>query len=85
MALSSLKIIYGENKPQEIHQFVPPELIRYYGGKRENPKSRFTFSNEFYNEIWQIGIIMLGLIFPNLSVPFESNDKYKEYCFGNME
>ena len=27
---------------------------------------------------------MLGLIFPNLSVPFESNDQYKEYCESDL-
>lgn len=35
--------------------------------------------------MWQIGIIMYGLMFPEYGFPFETNKEYKEWCLGDLE
>ena len=77
-------MIYGEIKENLNHQFVPPELIRYYAKKKEKPQDSYGFSREYYNEMWQIGVILFGLMFPELGFPFETNKDYKEWCWDNM-
>jgi hypothetical protein len=83
-ALSSLFVIYGEIKENLNHQFVPPELVRYYAKKKEKPKEEHHFTRNYYNEMWQIGMVCFGLMFPELGYPFETNKEYKEWCWDNM-
>ena len=84
-ALNSLFIIFGESKEQLSHQFVPPEMVRYFTKKKERPEERYIFTKDYYNEIWQIGVIMYQLMFPEHGFPFKSNSEYRNYCYDNME
>jgi hypothetical protein len=37
-ALSCIFIIYGESRENLHHQFVPPELVRYFSKKKQQPE-----------------------------------------------
>lgn len=35
--------------------------------------------------MWQIGMIMYGLMFPEYGFPFETNKEYREFCLSDLE
>lgn len=35
--------------------------------------------------MWQLGLLMFGLAFPDVGYPFETNTEYKLWCWENME
>ena len=72
-ALSCLFLLFGEAKENLHHQFVPPEMVLYFSKKKEHPKERFKISYDYFNEMWQIGVMMYGLMFPEYGFPFETN------------
>lgn len=84
-ALSCLFILYGESKENLNHQFVPPEIVKYYSTKKKKSKDRYKFSRGYHNEMWQIGMIMYGLMFPEYGFPFETNKEYREFCLSDLE
>lgn len=67
------------------HQFTPPEIVKYFAQKKKNPKGRYKLSRGYHNEMWQMGVLMYGLMFPEYSFPFETNREYRDFCLSDLE
>jgi len=75
-AFNSMEIF--NDREHNTNQYVPPEILKHFLNRSVGKSNYLKYTSDYYNEVWQIGVIILNLITPWIG-PFETSKEYRNY------